>query len=200
MLVLASGTGLRGGFLRDVLIGAAPPAALDDWRYLLVPVPPGSSRSCSIRRWPGWSLCHSLRRGGPRFVQRGRSTRGDGVRARAAAVRASRRCDGRRRGHAARRARRAGPGDHAEGRAVRHSGTGGGRHVRRGLRTRSRPGGDGTTGGRRHDCVAAAGDDPRLDGADPARAAFEAGYAARPAISTNPMRLTPCVRSTSLAR
>ena len=33
--------GLGGGFLRDVLIDATPPAALEDWRYLLVPVVAG---------------------------------------------------------------------------------------------------------------------------------------------------------------
>lgn len=41
VLVLAGSTGLGGGFLRDVLIGATPPAALADWRYLLVPVAAG---------------------------------------------------------------------------------------------------------------------------------------------------------------
>ena len=41
VLVLAGVTGLGGGFLRDVLIGAVPPAALEDWRYLLVPVAAG---------------------------------------------------------------------------------------------------------------------------------------------------------------
>lgn len=41
ILVLAGTTGLGGGFLRDVLIGAAPPAALSDWRYLIVPVAAG---------------------------------------------------------------------------------------------------------------------------------------------------------------
>ena len=41
VLVLAGITGLGGGFLRDVLIGAVPPAALADWRYLLVPVGAG---------------------------------------------------------------------------------------------------------------------------------------------------------------
>ena len=41
VLVLAGVTGLGGGFLRDVLIGATPPAALEDWRYLLVPVAAG---------------------------------------------------------------------------------------------------------------------------------------------------------------
>ncbi|WP_432950273.1 trimeric intracellular cation channel family protein [Kribbella sp. CA-253562] len=41
ILVLALVTGLGGGFLRDVLIGATPPAALQDWRYLVVPVTAG---------------------------------------------------------------------------------------------------------------------------------------------------------------
>lgn len=41
VLVLAGTTGLGGGFLRDVLIDAAPPAALADWRYLVVPVVAG---------------------------------------------------------------------------------------------------------------------------------------------------------------
>lgn len=41
VLVLAGTTGLGGGFLRDVLIDATPPAALMDWRYLLVPVAAG---------------------------------------------------------------------------------------------------------------------------------------------------------------
>lgn len=41
VLVLAGTTGLGGGFLRDILIDATPPAALDDWRYLIVPVVAG---------------------------------------------------------------------------------------------------------------------------------------------------------------
>ncbi|WP_328827953.1 trimeric intracellular cation channel family protein [Nocardioides acrostichi] len=41
VLVLAGVTGLGGGFVRDVLIGATPPSALSDWRYLLVPVAAG---------------------------------------------------------------------------------------------------------------------------------------------------------------
>ena len=40
-LVLGGVTGLGGGFVRDVLIGATPPAALADWRYLMVPVAAG---------------------------------------------------------------------------------------------------------------------------------------------------------------
>lgn len=41
VLVLAGITGLGGGFLRDLLVGAVPPAALEDWRYLTVPVAAG---------------------------------------------------------------------------------------------------------------------------------------------------------------
>ncbi len=41
VLVLAGATGLGGGFIRDVLIDATPPAALADWRYLVVPVAAG---------------------------------------------------------------------------------------------------------------------------------------------------------------
>lgn len=41
VLVLAGTAGLGGGFIRDVLIGATPPAALEDWRYLVVPVAAG---------------------------------------------------------------------------------------------------------------------------------------------------------------
>jgi uncharacterized membrane protein YeiH len=41
VLVLAAITGLGGGTLRDVLIGAVPPAALSDWRYLVVPLVAG---------------------------------------------------------------------------------------------------------------------------------------------------------------
>lgn len=41
VIFLAATTGLGGGFLRDVLIDATPPAALADWRYLLVPVAGG---------------------------------------------------------------------------------------------------------------------------------------------------------------
>jgi uncharacterized membrane protein YeiH len=36
VVVLAGFTGLGGGVLRDLLIGRAPPRALDDWRYLAV--------------------------------------------------------------------------------------------------------------------------------------------------------------------
>ncbi len=55
VLVLAGTTGLGGGFLRDVLIDATPPAALADWRYLLVPVGRGCWPSSTTRPWVGWS-------------------------------------------------------------------------------------------------------------------------------------------------
>jgi uncharacterized membrane protein YeiH len=41
VVMLAACTGLGGGFIRDVLIGATPPAALADWRYLVCPVVAG---------------------------------------------------------------------------------------------------------------------------------------------------------------
>ncbi|MCX6395901.1 MAG: trimeric intracellular cation channel family protein [Propionibacteriales bacterium] len=41
VVVLAGATGLGGGFLRDVLIGATPPTALAEWPYLLVPLVAG---------------------------------------------------------------------------------------------------------------------------------------------------------------
>lgn len=41
VLVLAGMTGLGGGFIRDVLIDATPPAALEDWRYLMAPLAAG---------------------------------------------------------------------------------------------------------------------------------------------------------------
>src|SRR3546814_11655095 len=38
ILVLATATGLGGGILRDPLLGDVPPVALDDQRYLAVPL------------------------------------------------------------------------------------------------------------------------------------------------------------------
>jgi uncharacterized membrane protein YeiH len=38
VVALATVTGLGGGWIRDVLIGSVPPAALADWRYLVTPV------------------------------------------------------------------------------------------------------------------------------------------------------------------
>ncbi|MFC5728040.1 MULTISPECIES: trimeric intracellular cation channel family protein [Nocardioides] len=38
VVVLAMVTGLGGGLIRDVLIGALPPPALEDWRYLVTPI------------------------------------------------------------------------------------------------------------------------------------------------------------------
>lgn len=39
--VLAAVTGLGGGIMRDVLIGAIPPASFTDWRYIVVPLVAG---------------------------------------------------------------------------------------------------------------------------------------------------------------
>ena len=41
VVALATLTGLGGGWIRDVLIGATPPAALADWRYLVTPLAAG---------------------------------------------------------------------------------------------------------------------------------------------------------------
>ncbi len=41
VLVLGGTTGLGGGVLRDLLIGAVPPAAVVDWRYLVASVMAG---------------------------------------------------------------------------------------------------------------------------------------------------------------
>lgn len=41
VLVLAFVTGNAGGMTRDVLIGAVPPAAIADWKYLLVSIAAG---------------------------------------------------------------------------------------------------------------------------------------------------------------
>jgi uncharacterized membrane protein YeiH len=41
VVVLSMVTGLGGGWIRDVLIGATPPAALVDWRYLVTPFAAG---------------------------------------------------------------------------------------------------------------------------------------------------------------
>lgn len=38
VVVLAMATGLGGGVIRDVLIGAVPPPALVEWHYLVVPL------------------------------------------------------------------------------------------------------------------------------------------------------------------
>ncbi|WP_408898836.1 trimeric intracellular cation channel family protein [Nocardioides sp. R1-1] len=41
VVVLAMATGLGGGVIRDVVIGAVPPPAVADWRYLVVPAVAG---------------------------------------------------------------------------------------------------------------------------------------------------------------
>src|SRR5947207_11886745 len=41
VLVLSFAAANSGGILRDVLIGATPPAAIADWRYIAVTIPAG---------------------------------------------------------------------------------------------------------------------------------------------------------------
>jgi uncharacterized membrane protein YeiH len=48
VLVLSFATASAGGILRDLLIGAAPPAAIRDWRYLAAAVLAGLI-TCAIR-------------------------------------------------------------------------------------------------------------------------------------------------------
>lgn len=46
VLTLGVITALGGGITRDVLIGAIPPAAFTDWRYLALAWAAARSRSC----------------------------------------------------------------------------------------------------------------------------------------------------------
>jgi len=57
VLVLATITGLGGGMLRDVLVGAVPPAALQQWPYLLMPVLAGLA---TFRFHPAFSRAERL--------------------------------------------------------------------------------------------------------------------------------------------
>lgn len=60
VLVLGAVTGLGGGIMRDVLIGANPPASFTDWRYLVVPLIAGlvafrfHPRLARIERYVNW--------------------------------------------------------------------------------------------------------------------------------------------------
>jgi uncharacterized membrane protein YeiH len=60
VLVIGAVTGLGGGIMRDVLIGAIPPAAFTDWRYLAVTVVAGliafrfHPRLARIERYVNW--------------------------------------------------------------------------------------------------------------------------------------------------
>lgn len=58
VLVLAAAASTFGGIARDVLIGATPPAALEDWHYLAVALAAGliciGLRIMALRR--GWHL------------------------------------------------------------------------------------------------------------------------------------------------
>jgi uncharacterized membrane protein YeiH len=50
VLVASIVAAVAGGVLRDVMIGAVPPAAIDDWRYIVVPGVVG----LLIFRWHAW--------------------------------------------------------------------------------------------------------------------------------------------------
>ena len=43
VLVIAFAAGNTGGIVRDLLIGSTPPAAITDWRYILVSILAGLS-------------------------------------------------------------------------------------------------------------------------------------------------------------
>ena len=49
-ITLAMVTAIGGGVIRDVLIGAVPPATFSDWRYLTVATA-GSLRSSATLSW-----------------------------------------------------------------------------------------------------------------------------------------------------
>ena len=130
VLVLAGTTGLGGGFLRDVLIGATPPAALADWRYLLVPVAAGL-----LTFWFHPTLGRMERvvnvfdAFGLGAVLRDRRAEGAGVRPRSGAGRADGHGHRDRRRHGPRRAGRPRAGG-VPGGALRHPGPGRGRDRR----------------------------------------------------------------------
>ena len=102
VLVLAGTTGLGGGFLRDVLIGATPPAALVG---LALPAGAGRGRAADLLVPPGGRPAGAhrdgLRRLRARAVLRHRRAQGAGLRPRPAAGGAD--------GHGRRHRRRDGP-------------------------------------------------------------------------------------------
>src|SRR6478672_8386258 len=54
VLVLSFAAGNAGGITRDLLIGAVPPAAIADWRYIGVSLLAGLAtflRHSTVRRW-----------------------------------------------------------------------------------------------------------------------------------------------------
>jgi uncharacterized membrane protein YeiH len=64
VLVLSFVAGNFGGITRDLMIGAVPPAAISDWRYLAVSLLAGWLRSAGL--WPSTagaiqSFCLTLR-------------------------------------------------------------------------------------------------------------------------------------------
>jgi uncharacterized membrane protein YeiH len=59
VLVLSYGAATAGGIMRDLLIGAVPPASVADWRYIVVPMLAGLATfwwNPIVQRWQGWVL------------------------------------------------------------------------------------------------------------------------------------------------
>ena len=83
--VLAFVAGNAGGITRDVLIGAVPPAAINDWRYLAASLIAGLTTF----------LCYpSVTRGGARDLCRLRHAKGTRLRCQPRRRRAARHADG----------------------------------------------------------------------------------------------------------
>jgi uncharacterized membrane protein YeiH len=59
VLVLSYAAATAGGIIRDLLIGAVPPASVADWRYIVVPMLAGLATfwwSPLVQRWQNWVL------------------------------------------------------------------------------------------------------------------------------------------------
>jgi uncharacterized membrane protein YeiH len=59
VLVLSYAAATAGGIIRDLLIGAVPPASVADWRYIVVPMLAGLATfrwNPLVQRWQNWVL------------------------------------------------------------------------------------------------------------------------------------------------
>ena len=88
VLVLSFAAGNSGGIARDVMIGAVPPAAISDWRYIAVSILAGlitffwyrtinrlEQPRAGVRRRRTGALCGLWRRQGAGLSRRARSRR-----------------------------------------------------------------------------------------------------------------------------
>ena len=90
ILVLSFVAGNFGGIARDVLIGAVPPAALSDGRYLLVSFLAGLRHLLLVcRRRPAAQSCASVRRSRPCVLRSRRCAKSDHVRVKSSNGRSS---------------------------------------------------------------------------------------------------------------